>query len=323
MGVPLVDVTRGTRVESTHAVAACVCDADGVVRFAYGATDVPVYLRSAAKPFIASAVVASGAVERFGFEEREIALMAASHNGEPAHVAGVASMLTKIGAQESDLQCGIQQLGHTQLQHNCSGKHAGILALARMLDAPLTGYLALEHPAQQAILAYCERVFDDRFTPDRLAVDGCGIPVFATSLASAARGLARFARDDTPAASRVRRAMLAQPWYVAGSRRFDTDLMVAGTGTLVVKGGAEGVGTVASLACGLGVALKVVDGARRAVAPAVLAVLEHLELLDAATSAALAGYATAPVHNVAGHVVGRIAARKISVLSGGNPHSTT
>ncbi len=314
-GVPAVDVWRGPLVESTHAVAACVCTVEGEVRYERGTIDVPVFLRSAAKPFIAAAAVRAGVVERFGFERREIAAMAASHDGEPGHADAVASMLAKIGASESDLRCGVQYPGTTQLQHNCSGKHAGILALSRVLDAPLASYLDVAHPAEQAILALCERAFGETFGADRIAVDGCGIPVVALSLRRAAIGFARFAtlRDldpaDRDALEIVRAAMLAHPWYVAGTGQFDTELMLAARGGIVAKGGAEGVHAAGLLHAGLGSVLKVVDGARRAVPPAAVALYGRLGALDAEALAALRAHARPPVTNIAGRVVGEIVAR--------------
>jgi L-asparaginase II len=272
-------------------------------------------LRSAAKPFIAAAAIRAGAVERFGLEPHEIAVMAASHSGEAGHADAVASILAKIGASESDLQCGIQQPGTTQLHHNCSGKHAGILALARMLDAPLASYLAVDHPAERAVLALCERAFDEHFGADRIGVDGCGIPVIALSLRRAAIGFARLAtlRDlddgDRAALATVRDAMMAHPWYVAGTGQFDTDLMRAAHGSIVAKIGAEGVHAAGLLDAGLGAVLKVIDGARRAVAPAAIAIYDRLGALDADARTALAPHARVPVTNVVGRNVGEIRAR--------------
>ena len=320
---------RGPRVESTHAVAACACTVDGDVRYEAGTVDVPIFLRSAAKPFIAAAVVRSGAVTRFHLDPREIAVMAASHNGEAGHVEAVASILEKIGARPSDLQCGVQapfsaaaaaalaRAGDvpTQLHHNCSGKHAGILALSRMLDAPLSSYLNVDHPAERAVLALCERAFHDRFTADRIGVDGCGIPAIALSLRLAAAGFARFATlrnleaGDRDALGIVRDAMIAQPWHVAGTQRFDTEVMRATSGALVAKGGAEAVQGIGIISSGLGVVVKIVDGARRAVEPAALAVLDRLGALDRSQRELLAAYARATVRNATGRVVGEIVAR--------------
>ncbi|HEV2738458.1 MAG TPA: asparaginase [Candidatus Elarobacter sp.] len=327
-GVPAVAVRRGARIESVHHVAACVADVDGDVVLRVGTIEEPVFLRSSAKPFIAAAAVRAGVLERFGFGERELAVMCASHNGEPGHVELVASMLERIGATVDDLGCGVHPPSYepaaaalvargerpTQLHNNCSGKHTGILALAKVLGAPFAGYLDAAHPAQRAILALCERVSDDVFDGDKLAVDGCGIPVYATTLRKAAISFARFATlrgladDDATALARVAAAMSAEPWYVGGTGRFDTDLMRATAGRIVCKAGAEGVHCDALLDLGVGLALKVVDGSRRAAPPAVLAVLDALRALDPAARKALRPHAVVPVKNVAGRVVGEVAA---------------
>jgi L-asparaginase II len=326
-GVPLVAVTRGPRVESIHNVAACATDVRGNVVLSLGTIDEPFYLRSSAKPFIAAAAVLAGAADRYAFGARELAIMAASHGGEPFHIVAVQSILAKIGATVDDLECGVHPPScepaaialaasgekPTALHNNCSGKHAGILALCRMLDVPFAGYLEAGHPAQRAILAMCERVSDDTFGPDRLGIDGCGIPVYATSLRDAARSFARFATleelDDADAAAllRVRTAMIAEPAYVAGTGRFDSDLMRVAAGAIACKAGAEGVHADAMLGSGLGLVLKVTDGgARRAIAPAAMVLLQQMGALDGVQASALAGHARTPLKNVAGRTVGEI-----------------
>ena len=327
-GVPAVAVRRGTRVESVHHVAACAAAADGTIVCKVGTVETPVFLRSSAKPFIAAASVRRGVLERFGFGERELAVMCASHNGEPDHADLVASMLERIGASEADLRCGVQAPAYepaadalaargekpSQLHHNCSGKHAGILALARVLDAPLDGYLEPDHPAQREILALCERMSDDAFAGDTLAVDGCGIPVYATTLHKAAVSFARFATlehcDDADAAAlaRVASAMANEPWFVAGTGRFDTDLMRHSGGRIIAKAGAEAVHCDALLDAGLGVALKVIDGGRRAAAPATIALLDALHALEPGVLDALRPHARATVKNFTGRAVGEVAA---------------
>jgi L-asparaginase II len=327
-GVPLVGVRRGSRLESVHAVAACACDVDGNVVLALGIIDEPVFLRSAAKPFITAAGVRAGTIERFGFDDRELAVMSASHNGEPFHIDAVRGILEKIGATVDDLRCGAHAPSYgpaaaalnaagekpTALHNNCSGKHAGILALARMLEVPFDGYLEPEHPAERAILALCERVSDDVFPPDKLAIDGCGIPTYATSLRNAARSFARLATleeldpADAAALARVRAAIVAEPDYVAGTRRFDTDLIRAANGRIVGKIGAEAVHATALLDGGVGLVLKVVDGAQRAAAPAALALLRTLGALDERQRATLDAHARVPIANRAGTIVGEIMA---------------
>jgi L-asparaginase II len=335
-GVPAVAARRGGRVESVHNVAVCAADVDGTLVLKVGTIDTPVFLRSSAKPFIAAAAVRAGVLERFGFGDRELAVMCASHNGEPAHVELVASMLERIGASVDDLACGAHAPAYepaaaalaaggerpTQLHNNCSGKHAGILALAKVLGAPFAGYTEPEHPAQQTILALCGRVSDDVFDADALAVDGCGIPVYATTLRKAAISFARLATlrglddDDATALALVSSAMATEPWYVAGTARFDTDLIRATGGRVVGKAGAEGVHCDALLDGGLGVALKVIDGTRRAAAPATLAVLDALHALEPAAREAMRPHAMVPVKNVAGRVVGEVAALEEWLPSG-------
>jgi L-asparaginase II len=328
IGVDFVAVTRGELIESVHAVAACAVDGAGNELLALGDVDIPVYLRSAAKPFIAGAIVAAGTAERFGFDDREIAVIAASHNGEPFHVETVRGILRKIGRTEDDLQCGAhapsyepaarallaEGVAFSAIHNNCSGKHAGILGLCAVLGADHRTYLDAGNPAQEAILAFCARMTGDDPKAWPLAVDGCGIPVFATPLRRAARAFARLATladvsaEDGAALARVRAAIQAYPAYLAGTGRFDTDLIAATAGAIVCKGGAEGVHCDALLPQGAGLAVKVVDGHRRAVPPATVALLEQLGALDAGARAALAGHANPPVRNVAGKVVGEIRA---------------
>jgi L-asparaginase II len=325
--VPFVGVRRGPRLESVHAVAACACDVDGNVLLALGTIDEPVFMRSAAKPFITAAGVRAGTLERFGFDDRELAVMSASHNGEPFQLDAVRSILDRIGATVDDLRCGAHAPSYppaaaalaaagekpTALHNNCSGKHAGILALARVLDASFDGYLAPEHPAQRAILALCERVNDDTFSSRTLATDGCGIPTYATSLRNAARSFARLATleeldaADAAALARVRTAMVTEPDYVAGTKRFDTDLIRAGYGRIVGKVGAEGVHATALLDSGVGLVLKIVDGAPRAAPPAALALLRGIGALDEGQLATLRAHARAPVVNRGGTLVGEVA----------------
>lgn len=327
-GIPYVYVTRGALAESVHALVACAADASGTVALSYGDIDAPIYLRSAAKPFIAAAVMASRANERFGFDEREIAVMAASHNGEPEHVAAVASILAKIGLDEGSLRCGAHAPAYepaaaalaasgakpSALHNNCSGKHAGILALCRARGYDRATYLDLDHPAQQEILALCGRLLGEDPSRMPMGTDGCGIPVFATSMRSAARAFARFATldevDDADAIALelVRYAIAAEPFYIGGTGRFDSALPQATRGRIIGKAGAEGVHADALLDQGLGLALKIVDGTRRAVPPATMALLRELGGLEPSARASLDGFATTDVTNVAGLVVGTIRA---------------
>ena len=334
-GVPLVEVTRGPLVESVHAVAACAVDVRGKVRLALGDTESPTFLRSTAKPFIAAAIVEAGTAERFGFDAREIAVIAASHDGEPFHVAAVRGILAKIGLEESALRCGAHAPASepaaaalnasgaepSAVHSNCSGKHAGILALCVHLGLDTASYLEAAHPAERRILEFCGRMTGDEPEDFLLGVDGCGIPVFATSLRRAAGAFARFATlegvsaADARALRTVREAMREAPLYAGGTARFDSALIAATQGQIVGKGGAEGVHGDALLAEGLGFTLKVIDGSRRAVAPAACALLGELRAFSPAERAALERFARPEVRNVAGRTVGHVQARIPDTIS--------
>lgn len=308
----VVEIWRGHQIESRHRVAICAVDVSGKVLLEVGTIDLPVFLRSTAKPFIAAASVRAGAVDAFGFDDRELALMCASHAGEPEHVETARSMLAKAGIHENALLCGGTP---SAIYNNCSGKHAGILALCKHIGAPLGTYLEPDNPAQKMILALCSRVIDEPLPPERIAVDGCGIPVFATSLRRAARAFARFAAleeldaEDGEALARCRTAMAQNPWFVSGTGRFDTGLIESTGGAVIGKGGAEGFHGSAIVHARAGLAIKVVDGNGRATAPAVMAALTRLDALTPAATDLLAPFTQPPVRNVAGRIVGKIVAR--------------
>lgn len=299
-----------------------------------GDIDTPVFLRSSAKPFIAATAIAAGAREAFGLSGPEIAVMAASHQGEPFHLEAVGSILKKIGASVADLQCGahrpydeatsraMQLAGEpaSALHNNCSGKHAGILALCKLLGADTTTYMEPENPAQRAILAFCARMSDDDPQTWPLGIDGCGIPVYATSLRRAALAFARFAtlrgvrEADAAALCVVRDAMIAHPAYVSGTHEFDAALMTVARGDVACKAGAEGVHVASSIRTGLGFASKVVDGASRGRAPSTVAALAAIGVLSEAQATELAPYARPVLYNRAGRAVGEVRARPIVAI---------
>ena len=326
IGVPIVDVTRGDIVESVHHVAACAATPRGEIVFAVGDVETPVFLRSTAKPFIAATAIAAGVREAFGLTMPEIAVMCASHVGEPFHVEAVESILSKIGLDASALQCGPhlpynERAAHAMLRsaqapsalhNNCSGKHAGILALCTMIGADVDTYLEPSNPAQQAILAFCARMSDDDPATWPLGVDGCGIPVYATGLRKAAMAFARLASlseldpRDAMALLVVRDAMVSYPQYVSGTGEFDTLLMHAAGGAVACKMGAEGVHGVALIPQGVGFASKVVDGmGGRARPPVTMAALRALGA-PVADATELRGFAAPVVYNRAGRAVGAI-----------------
>jgi len=331
-----VEITRGPIVESAHVVSACAVDRSGEPLLRVGDTETPVYLRSSAKPFIAAAAVRAGVVERFGLEQPEIAVMAASHSGETFHVEAVRSILRKIGLDESALQCGphapynaaaakgLADRGEpfTAIHNNCSGKHAGILALCVLLDCDPTTYMQLENPAEQRVLEFCAGMTGDAVSDLTLGVDGCGIPVFAVPPLHGARAFMRLATlegidsDDARALRVVRDAMLAYPLYIAGTGEFDTLLMETSHGTIACKGGAEAVHGDAFISGGVGVLVKVKDGGRRAVAPAVLALLNSLGAVDLESNQLLAELAAPVIRNRAGRVVGETRVKRAMIRRG-------
>ena len=294
-----VVVTRGGIEESAHAVRFAAADPEGDMLASGGDVEQLTFLRSSAKPLIAAVVVGSGAADHYGFTEAEIALAAGSHSGEPFHVAAARSMLAKAGLTEDDLRCGAHAPYNVQsalalaaagiepgrIHNNCSGKHAGMLALAMHLGAGAAGYLEVTHPAESAILDGCAEMLGVPRKSFAIGVDGCGIPAIATPISTAARFFAKFAAPQRfpakwrDALVRVRDAMMAHPQMVAGTAEFDTDLMRAAPADIMAKGGAEGYHASAALRRGIGLCVKIVDGNSRAVPPFVVAELGALGAL--------------------------------------------
>ena len=308
----IVEVTRGGLVESVHHIVAAAATARGDVVFSSGDIEKPVFLRSSAKPFIAAAAIAAGARERFGLDAREIAVMSASHTGRAFHVEAVSSILQKIGLDERALQCGAQEgRGPSPLHNNCSGKHAGVLALCLTIGSDPHSYMELTNAAQAAILSFCARMSDDDPATWPIGIDGCGIPVYATTVRKAAMAFARFASceeivaEDAAALRIVRDAMIAHPEYVAGPGEFDSALMSVGGGSIACKFGAEGVHAMAYIPKGLGFASKVLDGGGRARPPVTMAALRALGAPESA-AAELQAFAHPIVYNRAGRAVGAI-----------------
>lgn len=292
MNPPLVEVTRGGRVESLHRGAVAVVSADGEEVFAAGDLDAAVYPRSAVKAFQALPLVASGAADHLGLTDAEIALACGSHAGERIHVVAAAAMLAKAGRDPACLECGahwplddtaardLAAKGQTPsaLHNNCSGKHAGLICLSCFRGNDPAGYTQPDHPAMREMTAMLSAVLAETLDERNRAVDGCSIPTYAIPLRSLAAGFARFATgtglaDDLAAAAlRIRRAIADHPQMLAGPGRFDTRIIDACGGNALVKSGAEGVVCACIPAAGLGLAVKIDDGAARA-AQAVMALL--------------------------------------------------
>jgi L-asparaginase II len=320
-----VEVTRGTLVESRHIVHVAVAHADRGLVKSSGDAGLTTFVRSAIKMFQALPLVEDGVVDRYGLTSEELALCTASHNAEPFHVDAARRILAKAGVTEDALACGphppmlaaaadalrASGIVPSRIHNNCSGKHAGMLALAKAHGWPTGGYHLSAHPVQHRVahtLSHWTGIRADRMTT---AVDGCGLPTFALPLDAVALACARLAAaaaDGAPA-SRVVAAMTDHPEYVAGTNRMCTALMTATRGRIFAKTGAEGYYCAGAPAARLGIALKIDDGAKRASEPALLAALAACELLPPAEMQALREYARPSLMNTRGEVVGEIRAR--------------
>jgi len=324
--VLLARVFRGGLLESEHRGAYVAVEGDRVVATA-GDDGRPVFYRSASKPLQALGVVTSGAADRFGYGEEEIAITAGSHSATPAQVALVETMLVRAGLSAADLRCGGHWPYHEptaarvrrtherplSLWNNCSGKHAGMLAAAVALGAPTDTYLDPAHPVQQRIhehvAAFAGLARDDV----AVAVDGCGAPTFAVPLVAMAQSLRRLGRPgDLPealagAARRVTAAAIRHPELVAGPGRFDTTLMSATTAPLLAKAGAEGVHGLVLPERDAALAVKVADGNMRGYQAFVVALLAARGWIEReAADAVRERLGLGVVTNHAGFVVGRV-----------------
>lgn len=275
MGTPLVvEVIRSGVCESTHLVDVAVVDETGALVASAGDPERPAAYRSSAKPFQARAALEAGWTPP---DEPALAIACASHNGEPQHIEAVRAVLRAAGVEEGALECppdvpmdidaALVAGTHARVYHNCSGKHAGMLAACKAAGWPLAGYRFPDHPLQERVRALLESALGPLDGP---LVDGCGVPTYVAPLRVLARGLV--AIDGGVEAH----AMRAHPFLVGGSRRLDTELMEA-VPAIMIKSGAEGLACLSTGA--LGIAVKVRDGSARARDPAVMAVLDALELV--------------------------------------------
>ncbi len=322
--VPIViEVTRGPVVESRHEGIGAVVGADGAVVEAWGDIDARILPRSANKPIQAMAFVESGAVEKFGLGNEHISLACASHNGEKRHVETVRSWLKKVGLGEGDLECGthpprlqasIEALVRenalpTPAFNNCSGKHSGFLTTAVTYGETTKGYITYDHPVQRRLREVMSDLCGENANDYAYGIDGCGIPSLATPLRSLARAMASMADPShlasrhAEAANRIRAAINAEPFMMAGTGRFCTRINGALAGVAQIKTGAEGVYCGMLPGLKLGIALKMWDGAARAAEIAMATILGHLGVLPAAQKEELS---QPPVKNVVGLLVGEM-----------------
>jgi L-asparaginase II len=321
----LVEAWRGPLVESRHRGAVAVADAEGKLVLSVGDVETPVFPRSAVKALQALALVETGAADRYGLSDEELALTCASHSGEPAHVEGVTRMLAKAGLDVSALACGthwpsshpaafaLAKSGTASALHNnCSGKHAGFLCLACAMGVDHFGYWRSDHSVQQKVRGVLEDLTGAALGADRCAVDGCSVPTWAIPLKNLAHAFAKFGtgRELQPerasAAARLRAACTQNPWYVAGTGRFCTEIMKLLGARVFVKTGAEGVYCGALPELGLGIAIKCDDGASRAAETVMAAIIARFLPLEAAERGSLARFAAPTLRNWNGIEVGAL-----------------
>jgi len=319
----LVEVVRGAIVESRHTGAVAIADAEGRLLLALGDVNRPVFPRSAVKALQAIPLVESGAADAFGLGEEELAVACASHSGDCVHLDAVRSLLAKAGLDESYLACGahwpvseraMRELMHAgqrpeAIHNNCSGKHAGMLAAAVHLGFNPRGYERQDHELQLIIAGIISETCGIALNQSGIGIDGCSVPTWALPLAAMARGFARLgtgkglAAERAFAAKRLIGACFAAPVLVAGEGRFDTIVMTALAPSVFVKGGAEGVHCAALPDLGLGIALKIDDGAKRG---AERALAEVIAVLIPEAQPVLADQREGELRNWRGIDVGRI-----------------
>ncbi len=284
---PVFEVTRGRIVESIHFGAAAVVDSGGRLLAWLGDSKLITFLRSSAKPFQALPFIERGGDQAFHLTSKEVALICGSHDGTDEHVEVLKGIQAKVGVQESDLLCGVHPLSHVPTveamqargevlspnRHNCSGKHTGMLAAARMRGLPIADYVNPEHLVQKTILETLAEMCSLKVEQIEVGIDGCSAPNFALPLYNAALGFARLCdpralqAERATACRRITQSMMANPFMVAGPDRFDTRLMETCSGHIVSKGGAEGymllgmmAGVLGAESPGVGIAFKISDG---------------------------------------------------------------
>lgn len=322
----IVEATRGSQVESRHRGIAAVVDSRGNLIECWGDIETHIYPRSAIKPLQAIPLLESGAADAVSLAGREIALACASHMSERFHVDLVRDWLGRLGLGPGDLECGPHMPRHEGAAaavirsgqapdaafNNCSGKHTGFLTTARHLGETTVGYSRADHPVQERLLNLLSELGGADLSGTARGLDGCGIPVVGMPLVAMAQALARMADPSglaparAGAADRIFNAMTENPQFVRGTGGFDTLAMTAGGGRFATKTGAEGVhaGIVPEL--GVGIALKIEDGASRATEIAMAAILNHLGVIDEAGRVALAPFFDQPLVNTVGATVGQL-----------------
>ncbi|TBR58394.1 asparaginase [Mastigocladus laminosus UU774] len=282
-----VRLLREGIIESKHIVQAVVCDERGRVLSVAGNAETATFVRSALKPFQALAVTTTGTLERYDLSDRDLAIIISSHKGTIQQVRQVFNILWRADIDPSALQCPTPEGKRSPLEYNCSGKHAGMLAVCQQCNWSMNNYLQRKHPVQQLIITKVAELLKMPAEEFISAHDDCGAPTYLMQLAQMGYLYAQLACRSNLDMERIVRAMTHHPAMVAGDGEFDTELMRLTPGELVSKSGAEGVQCISRLGEGMGLAIKVIDGAKRAKYAAAIHLLQQMGWISPSVAQAL------------------------------------
>lgn len=271
-----VHLLREGIIESYHHVEAALCDDRGRLMLVAGNAETTAFIRSALKPFQALAVTSTGILQRYDLTDKDLAIICSSHRGTTEQSRQVFNVLWRADVEPTALQCPIPEGKQSPLQHNCSGKHAGMLAVCQQRNWPLNTYLRRSSPIQQLILSKIAELLGMPGDELIVARDDCGAPTYSMQLEQMAHLYALLASGKNVDLERVARAMTYYPRMVAGDGAFDTELMRLSEGELVSKSGAEGIQCIGRVGEGMGLAIKVKDGAKRAKYAAAISILKQM-----------------------------------------------
>lgn len=283
-----VRLLREGIIESRHIVQAVVCDERGRVLTVAGNAETATFVRSALKPFQALAVTTTGTLERYDLSDRDLAIITSSHRGTIEQVRQVFNILWRADLDPSVLQCPIPQDKRSPLEYNCSGKHAGMLAVCQQRHWPLNNYLDRKHPVQQLIVGKIAELLRMPAEEFISAHDDCGAPTYLMQLGQIASLYALLAASNNLDMERIVRAMTHHPAMVAGDGEFDTELMRLTPGELISKSGAEGVQCIGRLGEGMALAIKVMDGSKRAKCAVAIHLLQQMGWITPSVAESLA-----------------------------------
>ena len=282
-----VRLLREGIVESIHKVQAVVCDHRGRILSVAGNPETTTFARSALKPFQALAVTTTGTLERYNLTDRDLAIICSSHQGNIEQVRQVFNILWHCELDPSHLKCPIPEGKKSRLEYNCSGKHAGMLAVCQQRHWNLDTYLKRNHPVQQLILTKFADLLRMPGAEFICAHDDCGSPTYVLEISQLATLYAHLAAGESVELERIVRAMIYYPQMIAGAGHFDTELMRLGQGEIVSKAGAEGLQCIGKIGEGMGLAIKVIDGAARAKYAVAIHILQQMAWISPAIAETL------------------------------------